>query len=145
MARRDAKGRFAGTNGNTHKTTKGYPRVTAGPLRHQYLHRIVAAALIGRDLTKDEEVDHRDHDRRNFHFSNLIIRGHWDHGWVSAKQSYFMRHRDAKEKAAWDEFMESEAKVQTEAISLSKASGEPWRGIPDGHVEERWQAYATRY
>jgi len=34
--------------GVTNKTTKGYPRVTAGPLRHQYVHRIVAAALIGR-------------------------------------------------------------------------------------------------
>ncbi len=44
--------------GTTCKTTKRYPRCTAGPLRHKYIHRIVAAALLGRELTKDEEVHH---------------------------------------------------------------------------------------
>lgn len=28
----------------TFKTTKGYPRITAGPLRNQYFHRVIAAA-----------------------------------------------------------------------------------------------------
>lgn len=93
-------------------TKKGYPRITAGPLRGQYLHRVIAAAMLGRELTKDEEVDHKDRNKLNFHFSNLVIRGHSDHGWVSAKQSWFMRHKDAELRKEWDEFMDQRDQEQ---------------------------------
>lgn len=108
--------------GTTYKTTKGYPRVTAGPLRNQYVHRVVAAAMLGRELRKDEEVHHRDGDRRNFWFSNLLVLGSTDHGWVSAKQAHFMRTLDAIEKDAWEKYM-------TEIPQES----------PDGSIREGWE------
>src|ERR1700690_1969568 len=95
--------------GTTTKTTKGYPRMTAGPLRNQYIHRVVAAALLGRELTRDEEVHHKDGDRRNCWFTNLWVIGEVDHEWVSAKQHLFMNNRDDKLKAYDHTFMASQA------------------------------------
>lgn len=126
------------TNGTTHKTTKGYLRISAGPLRGQYLHRVVAAAKIGRDLTADEEVDHRDRDKLNPHFSNLIIRGEKDHGWVSAKQAWFMRHDDAQQKRQWDEFMTEQAERQEREIAQARADGVPWMNR-DGELRKEWE------
>jgi hypothetical protein len=125
--------------GTTCKTTKKYPRVTAGPLRHKYIHREIAAAMIGRELTKDEQVDHRDRDRRNFKYTNLVIRGEKDHGFVSSRQAYFMRSRDAKEKAEWDEFMAEQDAKQAKEIAEAKASGVPWYG-KDGDLQAAWKA-----
>lgn len=126
-------------NGCTHKTTKRYPRCTAGPLRNQYIHRVVAAAMVGRDLTKDEEVNHKDQDRRNFHFSNLFILGQYDHGWVSAKQSHFMRHLDAAEKVRWDDYMKEKEAEQAAEVARAKSSGVPWQGRPDGSLRKEWE------
>lgn len=123
----------------TCKTTKCYPRCTAGPLRNQYVHRVVAAAMVGRDLTKDEEVNHKDQDRRNFHFTNLYILGSYDHGWVSAKQSHFMRHLDAKEKARWDAYMKEQEDTQVAEIARAKSAGVPWQGRPDGELRKGWE------
>jgi hypothetical protein len=127
------------TTGTTCKTTKRYPRVTAGPLRHQYVHRIVAAAMVGRALTKDEEVNHKDQDRRNFWFENLFILGSQDHGWVSAKQSHFMRHRDEELKREWDSFMKEKEKEQGVEIARAKNDGVPWQGKPDGSLQREWE------
>lgn len=125
-------------HGTSHKTTKRYLRITAGPLRWQYVHRIVAAAWIGRDLTKDEEVHHRDQDRRNCHFSNLVIWGEKDHGWVSAKQSYYMKCKDEKEKKEWDAFMVEQEKEQVEAVHTAKALGKAWY-YQDGQLQQKWE------
>ena len=128
------------STGTTCKTTKKYPRVTAGPLRNQYVHRIVAAALIGRTLNRDEEVHHRDGDVRNFWFTNLHVLGSKDHGWVSAKQAYYMRQRDLFEEAEWKKFMEEEhARFQT-AAQRAKNEGVPWTE-EDGQMENRWNKY----
>lgn len=128
-------------HGTTCKTTKKYPRVTAGPLRHQYVHRVVAAAMLGRPLTKDEEVHHADGDRRNFWFTNLIVMGGKDHGWVSAKQAWFMRNRDAKQKQEWDSFMEEEAAQFQNDVALAKSFDKPWAPLPDGELQQRWETH----
>ena len=104
----------------TNKSTKGYPRITAGPLRGQYIHRVVAAAMLGRKLRKDEQVDHRDHNRLNFSHTNLIIRGEADHGWVSAKQAWFMKQKDGKLKQEWDEFMAQKDDEQQLQVARAK-------------------------
>lgn len=125
--------------GTTCKTTKGYPRCTAGPLRHQYLHRVVAAAMVGRELTRDEEVNHKDQDRRNFWFTNLFILGNQDHGWVSSRQAYYFRHLDAREKARWDTFMAEQETQQATEIARAKSEGVPWTGRPDGALRQAWE------
>jgi hypothetical protein len=127
-------------NGTTHKTTKGYLRITAGPCRHAYVHRIVAAAMLGRELTKDEEVHHRKNKLDPRH-TNLMILGEHDHGWVSAKQSYFMTHiKEKADKKEWDEFMDEQAEKQAAEIARAKNDGVS-AVIRDGVLQEAW---ATR-
>ena len=124
--------------GTTCKTTKRYPRVTAGPLRHRYIHRIVAAALLGRELKKDEEVHHKDHDRRNFNWDNLLVLGGKDHGWVSSKQAWYMREHDIQRKAEWDEYMETEYMRFDVEVALAKANGAPYN-VKDGQMRKRFE------
>ena len=126
-------------SGTTAKTTKRYPRMTAGPLRNQYVHRIVAAALLGRELSRDEEVHHRDNDRRNCWFTNLWVIGEVDHGWVSAKQHWFMNNRDDKLKAEWDTFMAEEAQRFTASALQDKTTGIPHE-VQDGQLQRRWES-----
>lgn len=123
---------------------KRYPRVKAGPLRDQLVHRVVAAALIGRDLTKDEEVHHRDHNRLNFHWSNLIVMSHRDHGWVSARQAWYMRDKDQRKKAEWDKFMADEATKFNVEVCEARGVGKPWQSTrPDGTLEKEWNSRTT--
>jgi hypothetical protein len=124
--------------GTTCKTTKRYPRVTAGPLRHKYVHRIVAAALIGRELTKDEQVHHKDGNRLNFNWDNLMVLGQKDHGWVSSKQVWYMKEHDILLKVQWDEYMDEEAKRFDAEVKAAKAEGVPWYNN-DGKMRERFE------
>lgn len=128
--------------GTTCKTTKKYPRVTAGPLRHRYIHRIVAAALLGRELNKDEQVHHRDGDRLNFNWDNLLVLGAKDHGWVSAKQAWYMKEMNVLEKRQRDEFMDDEAKRFQNGISLVKSEGVTYN-VVDGAMRERFEGAAA--
>jgi hypothetical protein len=128
--------------GTTCKTTKRYPRVTAGPLRHKYIHRIVAAALVGRELLRSDEVHHKDGDRRNFNWDNLMVLGAKDHGWVSAKQAWYMREQDILKKVEWDEFMESEARRFDVEVALAKANRVPYN-VEDGQMRARYEGVAA--
>lgn len=96
--------------------------------------------MLLRPLRKDEEVHHRDEDKRNFAFTNLFVLGSKDHHFVSAKQSYFMRMRDQREKEEWDKFMEAEAKSFKQNVERSRESGEEWKCV-DGRLEGKWAAY----
>ena len=89
--------------------SKGYLTITAGPLRGVRVHRLVAAAKLGRPLTKDEDVHHIDGDKSNPHPDNLNVLGHSQHGAVSAKQHWYLKEHDIKLKNEWDEWFESEA------------------------------------
>lgn len=131
------------TGVSTH--AKGYPRCRSGPMRDVLIHRAVAAALIGRDLDKSEEVHHFDGDRRNFHWANLLVLGHIDHGWVSSRQAWYMREQDRKEKLAWDEFMGDKAGEFSAEIAEAKANGMPWRGNRvDGGMAAEWTERVAR-
>lgn len=102
-----------------------------------YVHRIVAAAMLGRELKKDEEVHHRENKLDPRH-TNLMVLGSVDHGWVSAKQSYFMTHiKEVADKREWNEFMDQQAKKQAAQIALARSEGIPVR-IHDGVLQEAW-------
>lgn len=124
-------------------TEKGYLRFNAGPLRKQYVHRVVAEAFLGRPLTKDEEVHHRDGNRRNPHWQNLIVYGERDHGWVSSKQAWFMRNREAAEKREWDAFMAEEAAQYQADVKLAKAFEKP-HVTQDDVIQDRWNAHLEK-
>lgn len=84
-------------NGNGRKgftiTAKGYRRITCGPDRHQYAHRVKARECMkasGRELTPDMEVHHlcgtRDCDR-DFHL--LILPGCFHDMFKRYKRRYY--------------------------------------------------------
>jgi hypothetical protein len=85
-------------------TKKGYPRYSAGPHRGKYVHRVVLAEKLGRELTKDEDGHHRDGNKLNFHPDNIELMGHREHGYVSAKQHWYMKQREAQEKREWESY-----------------------------------------
>lgn len=101
--RRDRKGRFAPTV-CCYIDDKGYPRISAGPLRGQRLHRIIAAAKLGRPLEPEEDVHHIDGDKLNFAPENLRVMGHKEHGCVSAKQHHYLKTIDVRLKDEWDAY-----------------------------------------
>jgi len=53
--------------------TDGYLQIRAGPLRGVYVHHLVAEAMIGRPLTKGEEVHHLNGDRLDPRPANLQV------------------------------------------------------------------------
>jgi hypothetical protein len=105
--KRDKKGRFVATS-VCYIDDKGYPRISAGPLRGIRLHRVIAAAMLGRPLKKDEDVHHDDTDKLNFSPDNLKVMGHAQHGCVSAKQHHFLKQKDIELKSEWDEWFDQE-------------------------------------
>lgn len=126
--------------GTTAKTTKGYIRITAGPCRHTYVHRLVAAAKLGRELKKDEQVHHLNSDKLDPRHHNLLIVGEKDHGWVSALQAYFMENiKEIEDRKEWDEFMDEQAALQAKAIATAKGHSVPLQ-IRDGALQEAWEA-----
>lgn len=105
--KRDKGGRFAPSS-VCYIDDKGYPRISSGPLRGIRLHRVIAAAKLGRPLAKDEDVHHEDENKLNFSPENLTVMGHRDHGCVTAKQHYVLKEKDIKLKSEWDEWFEQE-------------------------------------
>jgi hypothetical protein len=70
-ARGERHGRWSGgvsTNG------AGYLRIKAGRLRGVYVHNLVMAAKLGRDLDEDEEVHHINGDRADPRPGNLEVK-----------------------------------------------------------------------
>lgn len=103
--KRDYKtGRFSPVCG-AYIDDKGYPRISAGPLRGQRIHRIVASAKLGRSLLKDEDVHHLDGNKLNFHPDNLKVIGHKEHGCVSAKQHFYLKQHDIHLEQEWNEYL----------------------------------------
>lgn len=103
---RDGKGRFARKDGEsfgTHVDDKGYPRISAGPLRGVRVHTLVAEAMLGRKLENHEDVDHfPDPSKLNCAWTNLRVLDHRQHGWVSSAQAQFMRRRETQERQEWE-------------------------------------------
>lgn len=58
-----------------------YLRISAGPLRGLYVHRLIAAVKYGRELGPHETVDHQDGNTLNDHPDNLSEPISWsEHG-----------------------------------------------------------------
>lgn len=66
------------------------------------------ALLLGRELKKDEDVHHKNGNKLDFRTRNLQVMGHDTHGWVSAKQHWFMQHKDKERERDWNEYFNNE-------------------------------------
>jgi hypothetical protein len=68
-----------------------YLRVSAGPQRNEYVHRMIAEALLRRPLKPNETVDHKDSESLNCDPANIQVLSWSDHGKVT-------RARDRKKE-----------------------------------------------
>lgn len=91
-------------NGGSHVDEKGYLRISAGPHRGRRVHDMIAEAMMGRELRKDEHAHHRDGNKLNCDWRNIEVLGERDHGAVSSRQYWYLKKYDLLEKAEWDEF-----------------------------------------
>ena len=60
--------------GGMRVNSDGYLQIRAGPLRGQYVHRLVLEAKLGRKLADDEEAHHINADRLDCRPENLEAR-----------------------------------------------------------------------
>lgn len=93
----------------------GYLKITAGPQRDVLVHILVAEAMLGRKLRKDEHVHHKDGNERNPHWTNLIVLGKDVHNAVSNRQYWYLKQKFAREDAAWKAFFDVTGQTPDEA------------------------------
>lgn len=79
----------------------GYPRMSCGPQRYKFVHVLVAEAMLGRKLRRDEHIHHKDGNVRNPHWTNLLIIDASVHGAVSSRQYWYLKQKFSREEAAW--------------------------------------------
>lgn len=100
-----------------HITKKGYARFNCnGPRSGEYVHRYEAAKKLGRALKDDEEVHHANTRKLDNAHSNLEIKGSREHGWVSARQAFWMRVLDIR---AEEDFHTVLSQLRSEGVRLS--------------------------
>lgn|SRR5271165_7328303 len=87
--------------------TKGYLRISAGPLRGKRVHILVAEAKLGRKLHKWEQVHHRNLCKLDCSPGNLLVLDNSTHGCVSNRQAWFLKNRDRRELVQWQEWIET--------------------------------------
>ena len=107
MKRERKTGRFKAQRG-AYIDDKGYIRLAVQPLRGVRLHRLVAAAMLGRPLKHDEDVHHKNGNKLDCRPENLEVLGHREHGCVSAKQHWYLEAHDIRLRSEWDEFFDAE-------------------------------------
>jgi hypothetical protein len=81
--------------GGTNVNVDGYLRICAGPLRGQYVARLVLAAKLGRPLREDEDAHHLDENRLNPSPDNLEVRPADPH-----RRAALARHNERRKKEA---------------------------------------------
>lgn len=69
------------------KKKPAYLRISAGPQRNEYVHRLVAMALLRRPLQPHETVDHIDQNPLNCAPENLQVLSWSEHGKVTRSRS----------------------------------------------------------
>ncbi len=98
----------------TYKDDRGYLRISAGPLRGQRVHVIVAEAKLGRKLKKDEIVHHLNGDKLDCRPENLAVLGEKNHNAVSAKQYWFLKRLNLIEEKMWKEYFREVRELEQE-------------------------------
>jgi len=99
------------SGGVSEHSNGGYLVITAGPLRNQMVHRVVAAGMLGRPLRKDEHVHHKDGDVKNPHPTNLLVLDEKTHNAVSNRQYWYLKQKYSREDAAWKAYFDVTGKT----------------------------------
>lgn len=94
-----------------------YLRVCAGPQRDEYVHRLIAEALMRRPLKPHETVDHKDQNSLNCHPCNIQVLSWSDHGKLSNA-----RRKDGVEYVDYEIIFDGEKVFQTDESSSEQGS-----------------------
>jgi len=89
--------------------------MSCGPCVNKFVHTLVAEAMLGRPLSKDEHVHHKDGYVKNPHWTNLLVLGKDVHNAVSNRQYWYLKQMYAREEAAWRAFFDVTGKTYEEA------------------------------
>ena len=68
-----------------------YPKARAANGKQKDAHRLVMEMTLGRELTRNEIVHHKDENRKNFAPENLALTTHSEHGKLHPKKSAFKK------------------------------------------------------
>lgn len=98
----------------------GYPRMSCGPQRKKFVHVLVAEAMLGRELRKDEHIHHKDGNVRNPHWTNLLIVDCRVHGAVSSRQYWYLKQKFSREESAWRAYLDVTGETYDEYDSRMK-------------------------
>lgn len=88
--------------------SKGYLVIKSGPHRDVRVHRLVAEAMLGRELKPDEDVHHKDGNKLNCSFRNLQVLSHAEHGAVSTRQHWYFKTNDIKAEKEWNDYFDAD-------------------------------------
>jgi len=106
MKRDKASGKFEMQKGS-YVDSKGYPTISAGPLRGMRIHILVAIAKFGYAAVKKKDVvvHHKDDNKLNPHPDNLELKTEREHNAVSAKQYWYLKtHIWPIERETWERY-----------------------------------------
>lgn len=116
--------------GVSHHSNGGYLKFTAGPLRDKFVHIVIAEAVLGRKLKRDEHVHHKDGNTKNPHPSNLLVIDAATHNAVSNRQYWYLKQKYRREDAAWNAYFDVTGRdVNAESLRVSM--------LPDAPSEPR--------
>lgn len=97
--------------------------MSCGPQVDKFVHILVAEAMLGRKLRRDEHVHHKDGDVKNPHWSNLLVMDATTHNAVSTRQYWYLKQKYSREDAAWNAYFDVTGRnVNDENIQVRELS-----------------------
>jgi hypothetical protein len=80
----------------TRTTSQGYVEHTIGKHKGRLVHVVIMEQSIGRNLSSDECVHHKNHIRTDNRFENLQLMKRTEHAALHAAENHHKRHRNSR-------------------------------------------------
>jgi hypothetical protein len=88
---------------------QGYLVISAGPHRGKPVHKIVAEAMLGRELLPSEDVHHKDENKLNPDWRNLDILPHGEHTAEGNRLRRLLKRKDKEARKHYEDHSEGSA------------------------------------
>jgi hypothetical protein len=75
--------------------------------------------MLKRDLLPSEDVNHKNQNKLDCHWTNLEVIDHKEHGYVSAAQAQFMRRKEEYERQQYEEHLKEEVEFDPEKLGAA--------------------------
>lgn len=91
--------------------------MSCGPQVNKFVHVLVAEAMLGRKLRKDEHVHHKDGNVKNPCWTNLLVIDAKTHNAVSIRQYWYLKQKFSREDAAWRAYFDVTGEMYPEGLT----------------------------